>query len=325
MPDTEERTKTEMKPVRILTVGSANMDMVLRMNRVPAAGETVLDPDGSLLHIPGGKGANCAVAVAKLGAESLFCARLGADTNGKNLYDTYVDYHVNTDYIKVDKTVNTGMAAIFVEANGANRIVVYPGANRTLVPQDAVEAIATKPDALCLQFETPFETTLECAKMAYARGIPVILDAAPADRSIPLSEFPMLEIFSPNESETELYTGIVPTGAESCMRAALALSRMVKAKYYVLKLGARGAFIFDGRLCHMVPSYQVPARDTTAAGDAFTAALAVAYSENGRSNILSAVKFANAVGALTVTRCGASRSIPTREETDRFLSEQGGF
>ena len=133
----------------------------------------------------------------------------------------------------------------------------------------------------------------------------------------------MLEIFSPNESETEIYTGIKPTGAESCMRAALALSRIVKAKYYVLKLGERGAFIFDGRICHMVPSYRVKALDTTAAGDAFTAAMTVAYAEGGCADILSAVRFANAVGALTVTRLGASRSIPTREETEAFIRERG--
>ena len=313
-----------MKP-RILTVGSANMDMVLKMNRVPAAGETMLDYDGGMLLIPGGKGANCAVAAAKLGASSLFCTRLGADANGKSLYDTYVEYGVSTDYIKADRTASTGMAVIMLEAGGANRIVVYPGANRTLSAEDAAEALAAGPDALCLQLETPFEVTLAAARMAAARGIPVILDAAPAAPSVPFSELPMLEIFSPNETETEIYTGIVPTGAESCMRAALALSRMVKAKYYVLKLGARGAFIFDGRICHMVPSYQVKAVDTTAAGDAFTAAMTVAYCEGGRADILSAVRFANAVGALTVTRLGASRSIPTRQETEAFIREREAF
>ncbi len=310
-----------MKQVKLLTVGSANMDMVLRMTRVPMAGETLLDPNGAMVHIAGGKGANCAVAAAKLGADSMLCARLGADANGKSLFDTYTEYKVNTRYVKVDRTTNTGMAAILLEANGANRIVVYPGANRTLSVEDAAEAIASRPDALCLQLETPFEVTLEAAKMAAARGIPVILDAAPADRTISFREFPTLEIFSPNESETEIYTGIVPTGSESCMRAALALSRMVKAKYYVIKLGARGAFIFDGRLCHMVPSYNVRALDTTAAGDAFTAALAVAYCEGGCSDILTAVRFANAVGALTVTKIGASKSLPTREEVVSFLSE----
>ena len=314
-----------MKSVRILTVGSANMDMVLKMNRVPVAGETVLDYEGGLIHIPGGKGANCAVAAAKLGAESLFCARLGADANGKSLYDTYTEYKVNTSYIKVDRSVSTGMAAIMLEGNGANRIVVYPGANRTLAVEDVAEAISSRPDALCLQLETPFEVTLESAKMAAARGIPVVLDAAPADPHIPFSEFPMLEIFSPNESETAIYTGITPTGADSSMRAALALSRMVKAKYYVLKLGARGAFVFDGRLCHMVPSYKVGAVDTTAAGDAFTAAMTVAYCEGGCRDILSAVRFANAVGALTVTKIGASKSIPTREEVERFIAEQGAL
>ena len=308
----------ERRQVRILTVGSANMDMVLRMKRIPHSGETLIDPEGGLSHIPGGKGANCAVAAAKLGAHSQFCARLGADANGKCLYDTYVDAGIDITYVKADKSTNTGMAAIFVEESGANRIVVYPGANETLVPADAQEAIASRPDAVCLQFETPFEVTLECAKMAAARSIPVILDAAPASRAIPLSEFPPLEVFSPNESETEIFTGIAPTGVESCMRACLALSRMVKAKYYVLKLGSRGAFVFDGQLCNLIPAYHVAAVDTTAAGDAFTAALTVRYCETG--NLIRAVRFANAVGALTVTKCGASRSIPTRAETEEFIA-----
>ena len=308
----------EKRPVRILTIGSANMDMVLRMKRIPTAGETFVDRDGGLSYIPGGKGANCAVAAAKMGAVSQLCARLGADANGKCLYDTYVEAGVDISHIKVDKTTNTGMAAIFVEANGNNRIVVYPGANQTLIPADAQEAIAAKPDAVCLQFETPFEVTLECAKMATVRGIPVILDAAPASRAIPLSEFPEVEIFSPNELETEIYTGIAPTGIESCMRACIALSRQIKAKYYVLKLGSRGAFYFDGRLCNMIPAYRVAAVDTTAAGDAFTAALAVRYCETG--NLDTAIRFACAVGALTVTKCGASRSIPTREETEEFIA-----
>ncbi len=308
----------ERKNVRILTIGSANMDMVLRMKRIPAAGETFVDLDGGLSYIPGGKGANCAVAAAKMGAISQFCARLGADANGKCLYDTYVEAGVDISHIKVDKTTNTGMAAIFVEQNGNNRIVVYPGANQTLIPSDAQEAIASKPDAVCLQFETPFEVTLECAKMASVRGTPVILDAAPASRSIPLSEFPTVEIFSPNETETEIFTGIAPTNVESCMRACLALSRMIKAKYYVLKLGARGAFYFDGQLCNLIPAYRVAAVDTTAAGDAFTAALAVRYCETG--NLIGAIRFACAVGALTVTKCGASRSIPTREETENFIA-----
>lgn len=308
----------EAKSVRILTIGSANMDMVLRMKRIPAAGETLIDREGGLSYIPGGKGANCAVAAAKMGAISQFCARLGADANGKCLYDTYVEAGVDISQIRVDKTTNTGMAAIFVEENGNNRIVVYPGANQTMIPSDAQEAIASKPDAVCLQFETPFEVTLECAKMAAARGIPVILDAAPASRAIPLSEFPTVEIFSPNEIETEIFTGIAPSNVESCMRACLALSRMIKAKYYVLKLGSRGAFYFDGQLCNLIPAYRVAAVDTTAAGDAFTAALAVRYCETG--NLIGSIRFACAVGALTVTKCGASRSIPTREETESFIA-----
>ncbi len=306
-----------MQP-RILTIGSANMDLVMRMSRIPSEGETVLD-SGTVSYIPGGKGANCAVALAKLGAESIFCTRLGKDLNGQKLYELYESFGINTSCIKVEDKIPTGQAAIMVEESGANRIVVYPGANRCITLGDVEEALDTKPEAVCLQFEIPFATTVAAAKMAKARGIPVILDAAPASPDYPLGDLPEVDIFSPNETETMAFTGIQPTGHASCMKAAIALSRMVKAKAYVLKLGNKGAFVLNGSLTNMLSAYRVEVVDTTAAGDAFMAGLAMAYVRNG-GNAVEACKIANAVGALTVTRAGASSSIPTAEEVEKFFS-----
>ena len=138
-----------------------------------------------------------------------------------------------------------------------------------------------------------------------------------------MEDLPPLEVFSPNETETEVYTGIQPTNAESCLRAAMELAKRVRAKYYVLKLGSRGAYVYNGRQCYLMPAISEKAVDTTAAGDAFTAAMTLRYLENG-GDILDAVRFGNVVGGISVTRPGASESIPTKEEAERYLATHTG-
>lgn len=304
---------------KILVIGSSNMDLLLSMNRVPAPGETLLD-DGGAVYLPGGKGANAAVAFAKLGADCVFCTKLGADAHGKQLYDYYKSVGLDVSMIKVDRTAATGLAAVMREANGQNRIIVYPGANALLSAENIAEAFSVRPDAVFLGFEIPFSTVLAAAQMAAAKGIPIFVDAAPADKKYPLESLPKMEVFSPNETETAEYTGITPTGAESCLRAGLALLRRVKCKYLVIKLGARGAFVYDGVHFRMVPAFR-PEKvvDTTAAGDAFTAAMTLAYVRG--NNVFDSVRFGCAAGALTVSRKGASVSIPSSEEVADLLSK----
>jgi len=304
---------------KILVVSSANMDFVMNVDRIPEAGETVVD-SGSCEYIPGGKGANAAISFSRLGAECTFCTRLGADTNGEKLYNLYRDSGINTDYIGIDREVSTGVAAIMVEREGQNRIIVFPGANDRIAGEDIVRAFDTQPDALFMQLEIPFDSVLTAAEAAAERGVPIFLDAGPADPHLKLDELPPLEVFSPNETETEVFTGIKPMGADSCLRAALELSRMVTAKYYVIKLGSRGVFIYDGKFSRVASAYTVRTVDTTAAGDVFTSALTLEYLRNGR-DIYSACKYANAAGAITVTRMGASSSIPTDEEVQSFMQK----
>ena len=208
------------------------------------------------------------------------------------------------------------------ESDGNNRIVVYPGANYNLTQDNVMEAFECNPDALYLGFEIPFSIAVCAAKYAAARGIPVFVDAAPASKDYPLESLPMLEVFSPNETETEEYTGILPQGTDSALRAALALYKRVKAKYIVLKQGDRGAFVYDGKHFFVIPAIRIgKAIDTTAAGDAFTAALTVEYLNNG-GNIRNAVKFGIAAGAITVTRKGASASIPTAAEVQALILKE---
>lgn len=298
---------------KILVIGSSNMDLSLNMYKLPAPGETVTD-DGGVAYTPGGKGANAALAMKKLGADTVFCTKLGADMHGQKLYGFFKESGLNTSYIKVDRDNPTGFAAVIKESDGQNRIIYYPGANVFITRENLAEAFSSNPDGVYINFEVSFEVASMAAKMAYERGIPIFVDAAPADKNFSLESLPPIEIFSPNEVETLCYTGITPAGADSSLRAALALWKRVKCKYLVIKQGSRGAFIYDGKHYSMIPAYRADkVVDTTAAGDIFTAAMTVEYLRNG-ADIVSAVKYGAAAGAVSVSRIGAISSVPTAAE-----------
>lgn len=305
-----------MKRPRILTVSSANIDLMARMNKIPSVGQTVKSESG-YEYIPGGKGANAALAVHKLGGESIFCAKLGNDTHGTRLASIYAQAGINTRFITQDKKERTGLALVMVEENGNNRIVCYPGANRKLSPIDAEDAMTCYPDALLLQFEIPTDTVLEAARLARQNGVPIIVDAGPAVKDFPLEELGAVEVFSPNETETYAYTGIHPTTSDKCLKACLALASRIKAKYYVLKLGERGVYLFDGTFFKIIAPYNVDAVDTTAAGDVFSAAMTLEYIRSG--DMRRACEYANIAGALTVTKEGAFTSVPSHEDIKNYV------
>ena len=305
---------------KILLVGSANMDLSMNIYKMPSAGETLLD-DGGVAYTPGGKGANAAVAFARLGGECVFSAKLGRDAHGQRLYNYYKECGINTSYIKVDPDSPTGLAVVIKEADGSNRIIVYPGANRTLNNDNIIEAFNSRPDALYIGFEIPFNMALAAAKIAHANNVPIFVDAAPASKDYPLESLPEIEIFSPNETETFEYTGIMPKGTESCLQAAYSLFQKVKTKYIVIKLGSRGAFFFDGKHFDLIPAYRSEdVVDTTAAGDTFTAAMTLEYLRSG--NIKEAIKYGAAAAAIVVSRKGASTSVPTADEVRAFLAKR---
>lgn len=302
---------------RILVVSSANMDMVMNVDFVPVGGQTVIDK-GTYTYVPGGKGANSAVAFSRLGAKCVFLTKLGKDANGDALLNLYTNEGMDVSYIKRDESVASGLAAILVEKTGQNRIIVFPGANSKIELDTVSEAIASKPDALYMQFEINYDAIIHAANEASKIGIPIFIDAGPANKDFPLEALPEVTVFSPNESETEAFTGIAPENEDRCKEAALKLLDRVKAKYIVIKLGGRGAYIFDGVNGVIKPPYDMPVVDTTAAGDAFTAALTLEYLRNG--DMLSACDFANAAGSITVSRPGASSSIPNEKEVAEFLA-----
>ncbi len=303
---------------RVLVVSSANMDFVMRVGKLPEAGQTVIERR-SYDYVPGGKGANSAVALARLGADSVFCARLGNDSHAQRLISLYKDDGIDTRFIINDRNAPTGLASIIVEENGNNRIVVYPGANAYLTPDDVEDAITCIPDAVLLHFEIPTDAVAAATQFAKQRGIPVFIDAGPARRNYPLDRLGPLEVISPNETETYALTGIMPQTMNDCLRAASVLMQKVQTKYVVIKLGDRGAYIHDGKYSEVVISHEVEVVDTTAAGDAFTAAMTLEYLKTG--NIVRAVKYANVVGALVVGKAGASSSIPTAAQVEEFIAK----
>ena len=306
-----------VKP-RILAVGSANIDFIANVNRVPEAGETLL-AGGSYEFVPGGKGANCAVAAARLGADVVFCTRVGNDTYGRMLAKVYADEKIDCRSVIIDKTRPTGLASVYVEESGANRITVFPGANAAVSRSDVEDAFMSYPDALLTQFEIPLDTVYFAAELAAENDVPVFIDGGPVPPALDFSALGKVTVFSPNENEAYAYTGIRPTDAESYIRICLDLYSRMKVQYIVLKLGARGCYVYDGHFGEAVPSYSVNAADTTAAGDSFTAALTYEFLRSG--NIRSACRYANAVGALTVTKRGALPSLPTEKEVLEFIRQ----
>lgn len=304
-----------MKTPRILVVGSSNTDMIIRLDRIPRPGETILG--GEFVTAAGGKGANQAVGAARAGGNVTFIARVGADMFGDQAVAGFVRDGINVKYVFRDKAAPSGVALIFVAKDGENSIAVAGGANGRLLPVDVKRAKSAFAGAsvLVMQLETPLETIQAAAELAAKSGVPAILNPAPA-RPLPDKLLKYISVLTPNETETELLTGIrVNCEAAAAKAAAKLLARGVRA--VILTLGARGAFIATEEFQQLVPGFKVKPVDTTAAGDVFNGALAVAIAE-GKS-LAEAVRFANAAGALSVTKMGAQPSAPMRKEIERFL------
>jgi ribokinase len=309
-----------MKPARIVVVGSSNTDMVVKAERIPVPGETVTG--GQFVMAAGGKGANQAVAAARLGAEVTFIAKLGQDMFGDQAVEGYQKEGIVTDLILRDPENHTGVALIMVDEAGENLIAVASGANHALMPED-VERAADRiraADAVMLQLETPMETVEFTAKLAAEAGVPVILDPAPA---APLADALLAQVayLTPNESEAERLTGIQVQDEESAKAAAKKLLES-GARHVIVTLGSKGAVVCTPDSATLVPGYRVDARDSTAAGDAFNGGLAAALARG--LALEDAVRQANLVGALSVTKMGAQPSLPTEDELRRFAEEVAG-
>jgi ribokinase len=301
---------------RVTIVGSLNMDLIARVPRIPEPGETIIG--GDFHTAPGGKGANQAVAAARLGAQVSMVGRVGCDAFAESLLNNLTAAGVDHSYVIQDPEAATGVALIAVEDAGQNSIVVVSGANMRLSPADVdgAEATIASADALLLQLESPLETVIRAAEVARAHGVIVILNPAPA-RSLPVALMSLVDVLIPNESETALLTGL-PIGDQAQAEAAAATLRGMGVGTVILTLGERGALLAQARAIELVPAFEVTPVDTTGAGDAFVGGFAVALAE-GRS-LAEAVRRGNAAGAVTTTRLGAQLSMPTREAVERLLT-----
>jgi ribokinase len=299
----------------IVVIGSSNTDMIIQLDRIPRPGETILG--GEFSTAAGGKGANQAVGAARAGGKVTFVARVGRDMFGDQAVAGFERDVIVTDFVFRDPVAPSGVALIFVAKDGENSIAVAGGANSKLSPADvrkAKRAIAGA-SAVVMQLETPLETVQAAAELAAKAGVRVILNPAPA-RSLPDALLKLVSILTPNETEAELLTGIKVTNDATAAQAAdKLLDKGVQA--VILTLGARGAFVATKESKQLVPGFKVKAVDTTAAGDVFNGALAVALSE-GRS-LLEAARFASAAAAISVTRLGAQPSAPKRQEIEKLL------
>ncbi len=301
---------------KITVIGSLNMDLIVRAPHIPAPGETITGSTFSTAA--GGKGANQAVAAARLGAQVTMVGCVGDDAHGHALVSGLQADGINTDFVRVETATGTGVALITVADNGENSIVVSPGANHTLTPADikTAKAAIAGADMILLQLEIPLPTVEAAVETAARHNVPVLLNPAPA-HPLPDAVLTKITYFIPNETETTLYCGFPVDGRGAAEKAATQLCARYGMAGVVLTLGSRGALLCaDGRHT-LVPPFAVSPVDTTAAGDAFVGGFAVAVTE-GESPV-DAARFAAAVAALSVTKMGAQPSLPRRDEVVRFL------
>jgi len=303
-----------MKP-KIVVVGSANTDMVVHVQHLPEPGETVLGGDYS--QSQGGKGANQAVAAARLEADVTFIARLGRDAFGDASIASFKADGINTRHIVRDDKAPSGVALIMVNRHGENIIAVSPGANAKLSPDDifAAESAIQGANCLLVQLEIPVETVQTAVQLAAKHHVPVILNPAPATQ-LPPALLEMIDYLTPNETEAAFLAG--GYSAKHASDAAYLLTSKFKVKNIVITLGEKGAMV-TGFHNKTVPSYSVNSIDTTGAGDAFNGGLAVALAQGKK--LVDAVKFANAVAALSTTCVGAQSSMPTLKDVEKILKK----
>jgi ribokinase len=304
----------------IVVVGSLNMDFVVAVERLPAPGETVIGSDFQM-H-PGGKGANQACAAGKLGAGNVptrMIGRVGYDVFGDSLKASLSAAGVDVSAVHGTRSAATGVALIPVEKSGQNSIVVASGANHALAASEveAMRSVIRGAGFVLFQLESPLETVTAAMKLAREEGARTILDPAPA-RPLDPKLLAMVDILTPNETEASILTGLPPERVSLENAPALARKLLdLGPKSVILKLGELGCYYFDGQTELRSPAFPMEARDTTAAGDTFNAALAVALTEGHA--LTDALRFANAAAGISVTRVGAQASIPSRSEVDALL------
>ncbi len=296
--------------MKITVIGSSNTDMVVKSNKLPAPGETILG--GEFFMNLGGKGANQAVAAARLGGNVTFVAKVGNDLFGQQAIDSFKQNNINTDFCMVDTKNPSGVALIMVDNKGENCIVVASGANNNLLPSDleSAKTLISQSEILLMQLEIPIATILSAATHAEKHSCKIILNPAPACE-LPNELFNKLYLITPNETEVSLLTGIEVTDIDTATSAAKVLLQK-GVENVIITMGSKGALLVTKQFAKMIAAQKVNAIDTTAAGDVFNGALAVGISDG--LLLEDAIVFANKAAAISVTRMGAQSSAPYKNE-----------
>jgi ribokinase len=302
----------------VIVLGSINIDIVAKVNRLPMAGETVHGSD--FFTTAGGKGANQAVAAARLGVETYLVGRVGSDRFGQELLTSLRDASVQTEHVIVDDRAPSGTAVIFVDHHGENQIAIVAGANGNVGEQDveSMSKLLPQAKALLMQLEIPLSTVELATAIARQQKVPIILDPAPARQDIPAQLYASIDIITPNETEASQLLGMSVHNPETARCAAITL-REKGVGTAIVKLGSQGVVCATASETFFMPAFPVKAIDTVAAGDAFNGALAAAIS-NGLS-IKQAVVWGAAAGALCATKSGAQTAIPNLDQLKSFLDQ----
>ncbi|WHO85006.1 ribokinase [Limosilactobacillus oris] len=303
----------------VVVLGSINVDTTYHVNRFPQPGETIAAQSKS--SAPGGKGANQAVAAARSGAQTAFVGAVGSDNEGQYMLEALKENDIDTSHINIDKYHGTGSAAITLDANGQNDIMVYGGANQAMQPGEFgdLSELLAHTDFLIAQFETPQAVALDLFKQAKEQGVTTVLNPAPAHEIMPeLLQY--TDVIAPNETECALLTGIELTDEDSMLKS-VDYFRERGVKHLLITLGDRGVFYATPDDHGLVPAFKVKAVDTTAAGDTFIGALC-SQLEKDLANVEDSLRYAQRASSLTVQRMGAMPSIPTGEDVKAALKQE---
>ena len=302
----------------VVVLGSINVDTTYHVDRFPQPGETISAVSKS--SAPGGKGANQAVAAARSGAKTAFIGAVGSDKEGAYMLESLADDHIDTRHIMTDELHGTGSAAITLDANGQNDIMVYGGANQAMTTDvlNGIDDVLEDADFLISQFETPQEVALDAFKQAKKHGVTTLLNPAPAHEILP-ELLKYTDVITHNESECALLTGIEITDEESMLKSA-DYFRERGVKHLLITLGSKGVFYSTPTAHGLVPAFKVKAVDTTAAGDTFLGALS-SQLEKDLSNVDKALVYAQRASSLTVQQMGAMPSIPNHDAVLEALAE----
>ncbi len=305
-----------MQKTRILTVGEVNTELVLKPPYLPEPGRTVTGEN--YFYLPGGRGAHTAVALSRLGADSILCARVGDDANGEELSDYLASEKVDVRFLMKAKGENTALNVRLQSDLTADRRLSFSAAAGRLSDTDVEESFISYPDAVILHDDLPPAAFDEAVKMAKAQSIPLFLLSLPDPSRYPLTRFGACEFLTVDEDDVQKHTGIRPSDQEKCMKACIALTQKVKANYVILRLGERGCFLFDGLYYHFFSAYDVPQPAGVSGSEAFSSALVLEYLRS-EGDVRRSCEFATLATAVYLTRGGGFRAYPTGDDIRRFV------